>query len=76
MAAIFYVFPLQYLKHLEAPPPLGNAAEKFLVLHLFPSCEAGKHLLNAKKEILLAVKSLIEKEVEREERKILESKKS
>jgi len=61
MAAIFYVFPLQYLKHLEAPP--GNAAEKFLVLHLFPSCDAGKLLLNAKKEILLTGKSLIEKEV-------------
>jgi len=62
MAAIFYVFPLQYLKHLEATTP-RNAAEKFLVLHLFPSCDAGKLLLNAKKEILLTGKSLIEKEV-------------
>ena len=68
MAAIFYVFPLQYLKYLEAPPP-GKAAEKFLVHYLFPSFEAGKHLLNAKKEILLAVKSLIEKEAERTEKK-------
>jgi len=33
------------------------------------SSEAGKHLLNAKKELLLAVKSLIEKEVERTEKK-------
>lgn len=33
------------------------------------SSEAGKHLLNAKKEILLAVKSLIEKEVKRAEQK-------
>jgi len=32
------------------------------------SSEAGRHLLNARKEILLAVKSLIEKEVERMER--------
>ena len=63
MAAIFYVFPLQYLKHLEATTPPGNAAEKFLVFHLFPSCDAGKLLLNAKKEILLTGKSLIEKEV-------------
>jgi len=40
-----------------------------LVLHLFPSFEAGKHLLNAKKEILLTVKSLIGKEVEQAEKK-------
>ena len=29
------------------------------------SSDAGKHLLNAKKELLLAVKSLLEKEIER-----------
>ena len=33
------------------------------------STEAGRHLLNARKEILLAVKSLIEREVERTEKK-------
>jgi hypothetical protein len=33
------------------------------------SSEAGKHLLNARKEVLLAVKSLIEKEVEQTEKK-------
>ena len=32
------------------------------------STEAGKHLLNARKEMLLAVKSLIEKEIERTEK--------
>jgi hypothetical protein len=68
MAAIFYVFPLQYLKYLEAKPP-SNAAEKFLVPHLFQSFEAGQHFLNAKKEIHLAVKSLIDQEVKRTEKK-------
>ena len=33
------------------------------------SSKAGKHLLNARKEVLLAVKSLIEREVERTEKK-------
>ena len=33
------------------------------------SSEAGKHLLNARKEVLLAIKSLIEKEVEQMEHK-------
>ena len=32
------------------------------------SSEAGKHLLNARKEILLSVKALIEKEIERTEK--------
>lgn len=32
------------------------------------SSDAGKHLLNARKEILLAAKSLIEREVERMEK--------
>jgi len=32
------------------------------------SSEAGKHLLNARKEILMAVKSLVEKEIERTEK--------
>jgi len=31
------------------------------------SSKAGKHLLNARKEILLAIKSLIEKEIERKD---------
>jgi len=35
--------------------------------------EAGRHLLNARKEVLLAIKSLIEREVERME-KIKEKK--
>ena len=33
------------------------------------SSEAGRHLLNARKEVLLAIKSLIEKEVARTEKK-------
>ena len=32
------------------------------------SSEAGKHLLNARKEILLSVRALIEKEIERTEK--------
>ncbi len=32
------------------------------------STEAGKHLLNARKELLLAVKTLIENEIERTEK--------
>jgi hypothetical protein len=41
----------------------------YRIYNRLSSTEAGKHLLNARKEILLAVKSLIEKEVERTEKK-------
>jgi hypothetical protein len=37
----------------------------FKMCSVLSSTEAGKHLLSAKKEILLAFKAMIEKEVER-----------
>jgi hypothetical protein len=37
------------------------------ILSRIYSSESGRHLLNARKEILLAIKSIIDKEVERTE---------
>ncbi|MEW6455202.1 MAG: hypothetical protein AB1410_00615 [Acidobacteriota bacterium] len=50
---------------------MGNFLEfcKFCPVYLFfakiPNTEAGKHLFNAKKEVLFALKSVIEKEIEK-----------
>ena len=46
-----------------------NYCPVYRIYEHLSSSEAGEHLFNAKKEILLAVKSLIEKEVERTEKK-------
>lgn len=46
-----------------------NYCPVYRIYEHLSSSEAGEHLLNAKKEILLAVKSLIEKEVKRTEKK-------
>jgi hypothetical protein len=46
-----------------------NYCPVYKMYHRLSSSETGKHLLNAKKEMLLALKSLIEKEIERTEKK-------
>jgi|AntAceMinimDraft_8_1070364.scaffolds.fasta_scaffold355278_1 hypothetical protein len=46
-----------------------NYCPVYRIYEHLSSSEAGEHLLNAKKEMLLAVKSLIEKEVKRTEKK-------
>ena len=38
------------------------------IFSMITTSETGKHILNARKEILLAIKSLIEKEVQRTEK--------
>jgi hypothetical protein len=45
-----------------------------IICSRFFSSEAGKHLLNARKELLLAVKSVIEREIERTDKMKREGK--
>lgn len=50
---------------MSNPCDARNVCPIYQMYDRLHSSEAGRHLLNARKEILMAVKSLIEKEIER-----------